>query len=143
MVHGVSTEFLERIDRLGGLNAPHLSFQNKILAQAYDTSAYKVAADELLAAAGVKILYHALAVGALTEEGRVKALFLETKEGRAAIRGEMFIDCSGDGDLAAWAGAPFEKGDGHGGMLYYLRCCSASPTSIPSAQGGPGSSFPS
>ncbi len=118
VVHGVSTEFLERIDRLGGLNAPHLSFQNKIQAQAYDTSAYKVAADELLAAAGVKILYHALAVGALTEEGRIKALFLETKEGRAAVRGEMFIDCSGDGDLAAWAGAPFEKGDGRGGMLY-------------------------
>jgi hypothetical protein len=118
VVFGVASEFLDRIDKLGGLNQPHLSFQNKIQAQAYDTSAYKVAADELLAANRVKVLFHALAVGARTEEGRVKALFVETKEGRAAIRGEVFIDCSGDGDLSAWAGAPYEKGDGHGGMLY-------------------------
>jgi hypothetical protein len=30
----------------------------------------------------------------------------------------LFIDCSGDGDLAAWAGAPYEVGDGKGNMLY-------------------------
>ena len=30
----------------------------------------------------------------------------------------MFIDCSGDGDLAAFAGAPYERGDGAGTMLY-------------------------
>ena len=34
---------------------------------------------------------------------------LETKSGRRAIRGRIFVDASGDGDLAAWAGAPWEK----------------------------------
>jgi hypothetical protein len=34
------------------------------------------------------------------------------------VRGDIFIDCSGDGDLAAFAGAPFELGDAEGGMLY-------------------------
>jgi len=34
------------------------------------------------------------------------------------VLGRAFIDCSGDGDLAAWAGAPYEKGDGQGNMLY-------------------------
>jgi hypothetical protein len=48
----------------------------------------------------------------------IRALIVETKSGRAAVIGRMFIDCSGDGDLAAWAGAPFEHGDGHGSMLY-------------------------
>jgi hypothetical protein len=48
----------------------------------------------------------------------IRALIVETKSGRAAVVGRVFIDCSGDGDLAAWAGAPFELGDGHGGMLY-------------------------
>ena len=43
---------------------------------------------------------------------------VETKAGRQAVRAAIFIDCSGDGDLAAWAGAPFEIGDGDGGMLY-------------------------
>ncbi len=36
----------------------------------------------------------------------------------AAVRGGIFIDCSGDGDLAVWAGAPYEIGDDAGGMLY-------------------------
>src|SRR6202000_714670 len=49
---------------------------------------------------------------------RIDALFVETKAGRQAIRAGIFIDCSGDGDLAAWAGAPFEVGDANGHMLY-------------------------
>ena len=47
VVHGVADDLLARIDRLGGLNAPHILF-GKIEAQAYDTAAYKCAADDLL-----------------------------------------------------------------------------------------------
>ena len=47
VVHGIADELLSRIERLGGLNAPHIVFGN-ILAQAYDTAAYKCAADDLL-----------------------------------------------------------------------------------------------
>ena len=43
---------------------------------------------------------------------------VETKAGRQAVRADIYIDCSGDGDLAAWAGAPFEVGDNAGNMLY-------------------------
>ena len=43
---------------------------------------------------------------------------VETKAGRQAVRADIFIDCSGDGDLAAWAGARFEVGDNAGSMLY-------------------------
>ncbi|MDR7567368.1 MAG: FAD-dependent oxidoreductase, partial [Armatimonadota bacterium] len=46
------------------------------------------------------------------------ALLVETKSGRLAIRGRVFIDCSGDADLAAWVGVPYEKGDGRGNLLY-------------------------
>ena len=49
---------------------------------------------------------------------RINALMVETKAGRQAVRAGIFIDCSGDGDLAAWAGAPFEVGDNAGRMLY-------------------------
>lgn len=118
IVHGVVDELQERIGKLGGLNAPHLTFRNMVKAQAYDISAYKIAADELLAGHGVSLLFHAMGVGAVVDGGRIDAVLVETKEGRFAVRGAIFIDCSGDGDLAAWAGAPFEKGDGHGNMLY-------------------------
>jgi len=118
VVHGVADDLLARIDRYGGLNAPHLVF-GKTKAQAYDTAAFKRAADDLLFASRAEILFHALAAGIIkTSDDRVDALIIETKSGRAAVRAKVFIDCSGDGDLAAWAGAPFELGDDDGQLLY-------------------------
>jgi hypothetical protein len=118
VVQGIASDLLDRIDRLGGLNAPHLIL-GKILAQAYDTAAYKIAADDLLAHHGVDILFHALGAGVVMhDERRVEALMVETKAGRRAVRAGIYIDCSGDGDLAACAGAPFEVGDSAGHMLY-------------------------
>ncbi|RTL73266.1 MAG: FAD-dependent oxidoreductase [Hyphomicrobiales bacterium] len=118
VVEGIAADLLDRIDRLGGLNAPHRVL-GRIDAQAYDTSAYKLAADDLLIAAGVEILFHGLAAGVQMESAdRIAALFVETKSGRRAILGDLFIDCSGDGDIAAWAGAPYEVGDGQGNLLY-------------------------
>jgi FAD dependent oxidoreductase len=118
VVEGVASDLLDRIDRLGGLNAPHLVL-GKILAQAYDTAAYKIAADDLVASHKVDILFHALGAGVVMgEEKRINVLMVETKAGRQAVRADVFIDCSGDGDLAAWAGAPFEVGDNAGSMLY-------------------------
>src|SRR3954449_7217317 len=118
VVQGIASDLLARIDRLGGLNAPHLIL-GKIFAQAYDTAAYKIAADDLLAHHKVNILFHALGAGVVMhDERRVDALLVETKAGRQAVRAGIYIDCSGDGDLAAWAGAPFEVGDNAGSMLY-------------------------
>ena len=107
VVHGIADELLARIDRLGGLNKPHVSF-GKIQAQAYDTAAYKCAADDLLLGHGAEILFHALGAGVVMDaDDTIRALIVETKSGRAAVIGRIFIDCSGDGDLAAWAGAPY------------------------------------
>jgi hypothetical protein len=118
VVHGIADDLLDRIARLDGLKAPHTVF-GKIQAQAYDTAAYKIAADQLLIDAGVHILFHALACGVVARgEACVDALLVETKSGRRAIRGRVFIDASGDGDLAVWAGAPYELGDGAGKMMY-------------------------
>jgi hypothetical protein len=119
VVRGLCDEVLERLEKMDALNAPHLSVQNRIQAQAYDISAYKIAADEMLLAAGAKLLFHAFAVAVvMRSEREIEAVIVETKSGRQAILGRMFIDCSGDGDLAAWAGAPYEVGDGRGNMLY-------------------------
>jgi hypothetical protein len=118
VVQGIASDLLARIDRLDGLNKPHLVL-GKILAQAYDTAAYKIAADDLLATHNVDILFHALGAGVvMDDEKRIGALMVETKAGRQAVLANIFIDCSGDGDLAAWAGAPHEVGDSEGSMLY-------------------------
>ncbi|MBM4050611.1 MAG: FAD-dependent oxidoreductase, partial [Planctomycetes bacterium] len=47
---------------------------------------------------------------------------LAAKSGLFAVKAKMFVDGTGDGDLAAWAGAPFEKGDADGGMMPGTLC---------------------
>jgi FAD dependent oxidoreductase len=119
VVHGIADDILARLQAMNGLNAPHLTVQNQITAQAYDISAFKIAADELLAEAKVNVLFHAFgAAAAMASEARIDAVLVETKSGRFAVRGQIFIEASGDGDLAAWAGVPFDVGDGAGNMLY-------------------------
>lgn len=119
VVHGVTDRLLARMKALGGLNAPHLLFGGKAAAQAYDNAAFKVAADELVLEAGAKLLFHARAVGvAWRDERTLAALLLETRSGRAAVRAKLFVDCSGDAEIAWRAGVPFEKGTDSQGMLY-------------------------
>ncbi len=113
VVRGIADEMLARIAALDGLNTPQL-FADRIAVQSYDVAAYKCAADDLVLSAGVELLFHTLAVGAVVENGRIDALLVESKSGRGAVRGRVFIDCSGDADLAAWAGAPYAKGDATG-----------------------------
>jgi len=119
VVHGIADDILARLAAMDGLNKPHLTVQNQITALSYDISAFKIAADELMAEAGVEVLFHAFGTGVLmASDTRIDAVLVETKSGRFAIRGQLFVDGSGDGDLAAWAGVPYDVGDGAGNMLY-------------------------
>jgi len=118
VVHGVVDELLARIDALGGLNQPQDGMQGRIRVRSYDVSAYKCAADQWLLAAGVQLLFHAWAAAVVMQGRQISALIVETKSGRQAIRALRFIDCSGDADLAHFAGVPFELGDGHGSALF-------------------------
>jgi hypothetical protein len=118
VVHGVADDLLDRVERLGGLNKPQQGLQGRITVRSYDVSTLKCAADDLLLSAGVKILFHAVAVDVVMDGGAIVALIIETKSGRRAVCAKTFIDCSGDADLAARAGVPFETGDGHGSGLF-------------------------
>jgi len=119
VIHGLADELLDRLTLLDGLSRPHLTINDGIQAQAFDISSYKIAADELVTGSGARLLFHALAVGVvMAAEDAIDAVLIESKSGRAAVRGRIFIDATGDGDVSAWAGAPFEKSPGLHGMLY-------------------------
>ncbi|MDQ0026406.1 hypothetical protein J2X90_004231 [Variovorax paradoxus] len=118
LVRGVTDDLLARIEALGGLNKPQDGMQGRIRVRSYDTSAYKIAADQLLLDAGVHLLFHAWAANVIRDGERIAALVVETKSGRQAIRANAFVDASGDADVAAFAGVPFEVGDGHGSGLF-------------------------
>ena len=76
-----------------------------------DVETLKRIYDDLLEAAGVAALYHTF-VPALI--GNIDALVLANKSGLSLARGTVFIDATGDADLAARAGCPFEMGDDDG-----------------------------
>lgn len=118
VVHGVVDDLLARMAALGGLNTPQDGMQGRIRVQSYDISSLKCAADQMLVTAGVQILFHAWGAAVLMTGRQIDALVVETKSGRMAIRATKFIDCSGDADVAHFAGVPHEVGDGHGSGLY-------------------------
>lgn len=79
----------------------------------YDPELAKVVLEEMCVDAGVKIRLHTMVVGAVTDEkNRLLAVVTESKSGRQVWLADRFIDCTGDGDLAAQAGCEFELGYG-------------------------------
>ena len=94
VVHGIADLLLDRMRALGGLNEPHVIFNGKIAAQAYDNAAFKIAADGVVLSSGARLLFHAYAVGAVMRSPmQIASLIIETKSGRSAVNAIVFIDC--------------------------------------------------
>lgn len=69
-----------------------------------------LAAEDLCLQAGVSLLYHHTLTDVLHEQGTINALILQSKSGFSAVKADMYVDCSGDADLAFRAGCAFEQG---------------------------------
>lgn len=65
----------------------------------------KIAILDTLDAAGVKYLLHVRAADSIVEGNRVAGAVIATKRGLKAIRAKVVVDCSGDADVAYFAGA--------------------------------------
>jgi len=85
---------------------------------AIDGERLKRVYDELVTGAGATVLFNTFMSGVETDDaGNVQAVVLSNKSGLSAKSAKVFVDCTGDADLCAWAGAEFHKGDDHGGDL--------------------------
>ncbi len=71
----------------------------------------KIIYDDLCAEFGVTVLFGTVLSDADAENGRVNGLLVTNKAGLSVYRAKVYIDCTGDGDLCAMAGAPFHLGD--------------------------------
>lgn len=80
----------------------------------YDPEAMKLVLIRELAKSGVKLLLNTFACETTVENGVIKEIATVGKGGRKRIAARVYIDCTGDGDIAVSAGAPFESGDGNG-----------------------------
>jgi len=73
--------------------------------------------DHMVTEAGANVLFHTMLSGVDCEDdGTVSALILSNKHGLSAYMANTYVDCTGDADLAVWAGAEYEKGDDAGEM---------------------------
>lgn len=73
-----------------------------------------LAMEDLLLEAGVRLLYHHTLVDVIKNDDKIEAAVFHSKSGFCAIRAKVFIDSTGDGDLAALAGAVVEVGNEEG-----------------------------
>jgi len=108
VVHGVLARLLERLVRAGGAIPPSLATGYVV---PFDPEWFKLIALELLDEAGVEFLFHAFASGVLPGN---EGVIFETKSGPLVVRARVVVDCTGDGDIAVAAGAPYEIGRADG-----------------------------
>ncbi len=81
----------------------------------FELDSLKLVLEQMAADAGAELLYHTLFADAIVRDGKIVGAFLQNKSGRQAVLARQVVDCTGDADVAASAGAPFEmgrKGDG-------------------------------
>lgn len=82
----------------------------------------KAVYDDRVTAAGIKLYLGLAVVDVLLEKGRVAAVVVATRQGLKVVRGRVFVDATGDGNLSAWAGAPFDLGDAEGKTMSPSLC---------------------
>ena len=80
-----------------------------------NTEYLKVVYDDLVMSQGVSVLFFSnMAAVEMKNKETVDAIIVANKAGLTAYKAKLFIDCTGDGDLAVWAGADFDMGDDKG-----------------------------
>lgn len=82
----------------------------------FDTEVMKLVLEQMMAESGAEWWYYCSVVDAIVEGGRLRGVIVEGKSGREAVLAKVVVDCSGDGDLAARAGASFEIGRNGDGL---------------------------
>ena len=70
----------------------------------------KIVLEEMFLKEGIKILYYTRVCNAVVENGAIVGVIIENKSGRSFIKAKRVVDATGDGDVAASAGAPYFKG---------------------------------
>lgn len=79
--------------------------------------------DDLTAEAGVEVLFHATLCGADKDGDAIRSIRVATKAGVLPLTADLYIDCTGDGDLAAQSGCPFRLGRPADGLCQPMTLC--------------------
>ena len=105
VVDGIGGDWLRRATAIGGA----VDHDGWVLST--DPEKMKLVADQMLEEAGVDFLLHALATYPIVDGRTVLGCIVETREGRQAIRANVTVDATGNGDIIARAGHDWVQGD--------------------------------
>jgi hypothetical protein len=111
LIGGIPDEIIRRLTAAGG-SIGHVEDDVGYAGTVtpYDPEELKMVCLEMTQEAGVRLLLHSWVVRAIRDGNRLGGLILENKSGRQVAQAKVFVDCSGDADVAALAGAAFFKG---------------------------------
>lgn len=117
----------EAIERGGRFVRQMAHYPTRPETHEFDSTGMRVVFDRMTKDAGVRVFCGLTAVESIVEDGRLRAVLVDTKTGRKAVTGKIFVDATGDGDIAANAGLPFDFGRSSDGgvqgmtMMFRLR----------------------
>jgi hypothetical protein len=104
VVGGIPFEMAERVTTAG-----YGIYNNS--SSDFEVEGMKLVLEQMAEECGLRILYHTFFCDTVVEDGEIVGAIVQNKNGRHVIRAKQFIDCSGDGDVAARAGCAFAYGD--------------------------------
>ena len=111
VVRGVAQELVDRVQALGG-GVGHVPMERGAdfvsTLTPVEPECFKLAAARMCLEAGVRLLLHTTLDEVRADDGHVEGVTIWNKAGRSLIHSTLYVDCTGDGDLAAYAGASFE-----------------------------------
>lgn len=99
IIGGLTAEVTDRLDKRGVLK--RFEKTNPSYGFTFNPEELKIELDEMVTQAGIKPYLHTQFCAPFVEDGVLTAVVIENKSGRGAIKAKMFIDATGDGDLAA------------------------------------------
>ena len=94
-----------------------LKKEARLKGHANDLETFKRVYDAEMAEAGAGFSFYTRVADVVTEGGAIQYVVCASPSGMWAVKAKVYIDCTGNGDLAAWAGADWKKGDAKGHMM--------------------------
>lgn len=82
----------------------------------------KICYDRMILKAGVQFELFSHVSDVISEDGRLRYVICTAKGESYAVKAKLFIDCTGDGDMAFLAGAPYKQGDENGNTMAATLC---------------------
>lgn len=114
VIGGIPQEIIDRLKILGG-GVGHVIDTIGVCGSVtpYDPEFLKIILQRLICESGSKLLFHTWLSDVIVNNDRINALVVSNKDGLGQVRGKIYIDATGDGDVSARAGVPYEVGDGN------------------------------